>query len=93
MTRAQKEMLEVMRDKGWFIRYWQGNCKYELCKPEGLGSGRKIKIIKPDWMRDLSPFFVETQNVDRKTTLYTLRPDATIDNDWLEAELQKVANA
>ena len=89
LTKAQKEMLQLMRDKGAYISHWIHGVKYVLC----LKDDSRLKSIRINWMWVLKPFFIEQHKSGYATTLYYLKEDAEITDEWLQAEIDKIKQA
>lgn len=82
LTKAQKELLETMKDKGYYIRHWMHGTSYSLVNDEG----EKIKSIRYDWMNCLGEFMIKTYRTGYQTYEYRINPDAQFTDTWLQAE-------
>lgn len=86
LTKAQKELLETMQDKGYHISHWIHGNTYNL-----MANGGSIKSIRWDSMRSLLPFFIKTYDNSYKNDIYKVKPDAQISDAWLQAETTRLA--
>lgn len=94
LTKAQKETLQLMRDKRAYIYHSNYGYGYDLMRPSDdnqVYNADKIKNIRSQWMVELSPFFKEEYNPNYRAKHYYLKEDAEITDEWIEAEKTRIA--